>query len=76
MLDLTLVGLAVVLVGFALIVVAVVRAGGPRESGPKGAGILMVGPIPIIFGSDAKWVTVAVVLAIVLVLLSLLWYLI
>jgi len=32
----------------------------------------MVGPIPIVFGSDAKWATIAIVLAIVLILLTVL----
>lgn len=43
-------------------------------AGPKvkGGGVVMIGPIPIIFGSDAKWATVAIILAIVLVLAYLL----
>ena len=28
----------------------------------------MIGPIPIIFGSDARWASVAIVLAIILIL--------
>jgi len=37
----------------------------------RGGGVVMVGPIPIIFGSDMKWATVAIVLAIILVLMTL-----
>jgi uncharacterized protein (TIGR00304 family) len=36
----------------------------------------MIGPIPIIFGTDAKWASIAIILAIVLVLLSILLYLV
>lgn len=37
----------------------------------KGGGVVMIGPIPIIFGSDAKWASIAIVLAIALVVLAL-----
>ncbi|MDG6985607.1 MAG: DUF131 domain-containing protein [Nitrososphaerota archaeon] len=44
---------------------------GPRDDGVKvrGGGVVMIGPIPIIFGSDTRWASVAIVLAIVLMLL-------
>ncbi|MDG7008998.1 MAG: DUF131 domain-containing protein [Nitrososphaerota archaeon] len=37
----------------------------------KGGGVVMIGPIPIVFGSDAKWASAAIFLAIVLILVSL-----
>jgi uncharacterized protein (TIGR00304 family) len=37
----------------------------------RGGGVIMIGPIPIIFGSDAKWTGVAIVLAIVLIVVVL-----
>jgi len=73
-LDLAIVGLALVMVGFAVVAVALLSSGGRGEV--KGGGVVLVGPIPIIFGSDAKWATVAIVLAIVLVALSLIYYLV
>ena len=72
--DLAIVGLALVMVGFAVVAVALLSSGGRGEV--KGGGVVLVGPIPIIFGSDAKWATVAIVLAIVLVALSLIYYLV
>ena len=72
--DLAFLGLALVLVGFGIVAIALVSSGGRGEV--KGGGVILVGPVPIVFGSDAKWATVAIVLAIVLVVLSLLYYLV
>jgi len=73
-LDLAFLGLALVLVGFGIVAIALVSSGGRGEV--KGGGVILVGPVPIVFGSDAKWATVAIVLAIVLVALSLIYYLV
>jgi len=70
--DLTNAGLALIFLGFAIVVVALVTSS--SKSGVKGAGVVMIGPIPLVFGSDAKWASVAIALAIVLVLLSVLFY--
>ena len=42
------------------------------ESKVKGGGVIMLGPIPIIFGSDKESAKTAAILAIILMLLSLL----
>ncbi len=71
MVDAITAGLVLVLLGMGVIVVAMLsqaRKGGTKVSG---GGVVLIGPIPIIFGSDAKWATVAIVLAIVLVALTL-----
>jgi uncharacterized protein (TIGR00304 family) len=66
--DLVTAGLLLIIAGFGVVMVSLVS----RESGTKtevrGGGVIMIGPIPIIFGSDAKWASVAIVLAIVLIL--------
>ena len=70
-LGLIQVGLILVFVGLGVIVVSMVsqtKSGGEV----KGGGVVLVGPIPIVFGSDAKWATIAIVLAIVLILLTIL----
>lgn len=41
---------------------------GPKKS-VKGGGVVMIGPIPIIFGSDSKTAMILVVLAIVLMII-------
>lgn len=43
------------------------------ESTVKAGGVIMLGPIPIIFGSDKESAKTAVILAIILMLLSLLF---
>jgi uncharacterized protein (TIGR00304 family) len=68
--DLILAGVVLVLVGIGVTVVAMLN--GARKGGAevKGGGVVMVGPVPIIFGSDMKWASVAIVLAILLILLT------
>lgn len=45
---------------------------GKAESKIRGGGVIMLGPIPIIFGSDKESAKAAIVLAIILMVLSLL----
>jgi uncharacterized protein (TIGR00304 family) len=74
--DYVTIGMAVVLIGFAVVIVAMVAsagAGGKGErSGVRGGGVIMIGPIPIVFGSDPRWASVAIVLAIVLIIVAVL----
>jgi uncharacterized protein (TIGR00304 family) len=88
MADLTVfysVGIALVVVGFIVIIAAIILAsvGGKRqekEGETHAAGVIMIGPIPIIFGTDKKAVksvlaltlAVMVVAAVVLVIYFLL----
>jgi uncharacterized protein (TIGR00304 family) len=71
------VGFALVIAGVALIVAAIIRASTRQhseqgvekgedegESHVRGAGVIMIGPIPIIFGTDKK--SVKTVLALTL----------
>lgn len=71
MVDVAEVGILLIIVGIGVLVAAIVFSG-TRRTEVKGGGVVLIGPIPIIFGSDAKWATVAIVLALVLVVLSLL----
>jgi uncharacterized protein (TIGR00304 family) len=61
-------GLALVAVGIIIIVVAIIlvsmRDGAKGKV--KGAGVIMIGPIPIIFGTDKKSVKTVLVLALAL----------
>jgi uncharacterized protein (TIGR00304 family) len=75
MVDLAVAGLALILVGFGVVAVSMLGRSDEEGAKVKGGGVVMIGPIPIIFGSDAKWASVAIVLAIALVLLGLLaWW--
>lgn len=73
--DLVFLGIAIILVGFLVVFLATVMSGRSSEEGrarARGGGVIMIGPIPIVFGSDAKWASVAMVLAIVLIVVVLL----
>jgi uncharacterized protein (TIGR00304 family) len=68
MVDLVQAGFLLVLVGFVVLAASMLRSAKNGGGQVKGGGVVMIGPIPIIFGSDAKWASVAIALAIVLVL--------
>ena len=77
MIDLTLAGILFVFIGIAIILFAVsLPARKDGSAKVEGGGVVMIGPIPIIFGSDAKWASIAAVLAIVLIILGLFYYVI
>lgn len=42
-----------------------------RRTQVKGGGVVMIGPIPVIFGSDARYASLAIALTIILMLLVL-----
>jgi uncharacterized protein (TIGR00304 family) len=74
--DLVFIGVAIILAGFLVVFLAIVLSAktskeGEKQAQVKGGGVIMIGPIPIIFGSDAKWTSVAIVLAIVLIVIVL-----
>ena len=66
------VGFVLVIVGVVVIVAAIIRASsrqhrnkdeGESERHVKAAGVIMIGPIPIIFGTDKKSVKTVLALA-------------
>jgi len=70
------VGLTLVFAGLALILVAVVWlfARSSRGKGSvKGGGVVVIGPVPIIFGTDKETVKTLFILSIILVALLLIW---
>jgi len=70
MVDLALAGILLVLVAFGVMMVAMLSQGRKEGAGVKGGAVIMIGPVPIIFGSDMKWASVAIMLAIILILLT------
>ena len=72
--SVTELGFLLIIVGFALAFIAMILmvARSPRGSSQgRGAGVLLIGPIPIVFGTDRQSVKAVMVLAIVLILLVL-----
>jgi uncharacterized protein (TIGR00304 family) len=66
-------GVALIVVGIIIIVAAIILAsrGGEKKSKVSGAGVIMIGPIPIIFGTDKKSVKAVLALALALTIVVL-----
>jgi uncharacterized protein (TIGR00304 family) len=75
-----LLGIALVVVGVIVIVVAIFLASisGAKKMKVRGAGVIMIGPIPIIFGTDKKSVksvlALALFLTIVVLIITVVYY--
>lgn len=69
-----LIGMLVIIAGMFSMVYQSWKTGGVGEEKPettvRGGGVIMIGPIPIVFGSDVGAVKVALILAIVVMLLA------
>ena len=69
------IGLLIVLAGFAIgiltVIVAIVRsASGTGQA--RGGGVIMIGPVPIVFGTDKQSARILIILGIVLTIALLL----
>jgi uncharacterized protein (TIGR00304 family) len=71
-------GVLLIILGFFLIAFGMMRSksedGGPdqenREEKIKGGGVILIGPIPVVFGTDKRFVLIAMILAIVIMMLA------
>ena len=74
MFDLVLLGVGLLIAGLLVVFLATVvasREGKERGEVRAGGGaVVMIGPIPIVFGSSPKWAVLVMLLAIVLILLG------
>jgi uncharacterized protein (TIGR00304 family) len=65
------IGVALILVGIAVVIAVIVasaRGSGKSRGKVKAAGVIMIGPIPIIFGTDKQSVKAVLALALALVI--------
>ena len=69
--DVTLVGILLIIAGSVVLAFSVLSASGKTKGEVRVAGVVMIGPMPIVFGSDAKWVGIVTGLVVVLMILSL-----
>jgi uncharacterized protein (TIGR00304 family) len=67
------IGIALIIVGIIVIVATIIVAsmGGTKKSKVRGAGVIMIGPVPIIFGTDKKSVKAVLALALALTIVVL-----
>ena len=74
-------GIALVFVGVLIIIVAVIllSVSGAKKGKVKGGGAIIIGPVPIIFGTDEKSLKtvllLSLVLTVMLVVVIILYYL-
>jgi uncharacterized protein (TIGR00304 family) len=66
-------GIALVIVGVVVIVAAIILAstGRGKKGKVQAAGVIMIGPIPIIFGTDKKSVKTVLTLSLALTIIVL-----
>ena len=71
-------GLFIIFIGFIIIIFALlfreVEKG--EEAKSKGGGIIIIGPIPIVFGSDKHMILFAAVIGIILTIFALIIFLV
>jgi uncharacterized protein (TIGR00304 family) len=69
-----LIGMLVIIAGMFSLVYQSWKIGSVGEEKPeptvRGGGVILIGPIPIVFGSDAGAVKVALIMAIVVMILA------
>lgn len=66
------IGLTLVIIGFTVVFIAVmlmVFTAAKAKGKVKGGGVVVIGPFPIIFGTDKESVKIILVLSIVLIVL-------
>ena len=66
-------GTALIVVGIIVIVAAIiiVSKSGAKKGKVRGAGVIMIGPVPIVFGTDKKSVKAVLALALALAIVVL-----
>jgi uncharacterized protein (TIGR00304 family) len=69
---LVLIGILVILAGIFSMAYQAWKTGGVEkpEGGVRGGGVVMIGPIPIIFGTDVGALKIVMILAIVLMVVA------
>lgn len=71
------IGIMLIILGFFFIILGMMRA---KESAGeeitqekvKGGGVILIGPVPIVFGTDKRYALLLMILAIVLMVLAVL----
>ncbi len=71
---LVVLGILLIMLGFAFITIGALRSA-PAQSRVEAGGVVFIGPIPIVFGTSSEAVVVSALAAILLLLGVLLWIL-
>ncbi len=75
--SMILIGMLLVFLGMMVIIIDMMLhyARGGGESRVRGGGVVIVGPVPIVFGTDKKMVVTAAIIGALLTVMTLLIYL-
>ncbi len=70
--SIILIGFAVIIIGFLLIFIgtALQSSSGSSKTEINTGGVILIGPIPIIFGNDRGLIVFAVIFAVILMVIS------
>ncbi|MGC9516270.1 MAG: TIGR00304 family membrane protein [Methanomicrobiales archaeon] len=69
--TLTILGIIVIFIGIIIIFAGTaLQSTNSKEGNVKAGGVIMIGPVPIIFGTDKSFTIIAIVLAIILMIIS------
>ncbi len=71
------IGIVLIIIGFFLVAFGMMRCAGEKgkdreiqKESMKGGGVILIGPIPVVFGTDKRFALIAMILAIILMLLA------
>lgn len=70
--TLVLSGIIVIFIGIILIFIGTAMQASSKNSEVHTGGVILIGPIPIIFGNDKSMIVIGIVFAIIIMVL---WYL-
>ena len=62
------IGIALIILGFIILIIGTLL--NAEKGGVKGGGVILIGPIPIGFGTDRASMIIVLVLAIILMLIA------
>jgi uncharacterized protein (TIGR00304 family) len=62
-------GTALVMLGFILVLAGIILPSGGSKTEVRGGGVVFLGPIPLIFGTDKKSAVTVSIIALILMLL-------
>ena len=77
-------GIVLIILGFFLVAIGMMRSAREsagledrgqetRDEKIKGGGVILIGPVPVVFGTDKRYALLLVILAIVLMLLAIIF---